>query len=125
MSTPTFKTWKAYQKAFPWALSISKAAQLWPSHERFSLTDQIRRSSRSVSANLAEACAKRRYPKHFISKLTDCLGETEETQVHLDFALAEGYIDSEVHRTLSQTRSEVARLLHYMIRNPGQFAEVK
>ena len=87
-----FKDLLAYQKSFSLAMEIYKISQAFPKEEKYSLTDQIRRSSRSVSMNLAEAYRKRRYTKHFISKLTDSDAENSETNVWLDFALECEYI---------------------------------
>lgn len=83
-----FKKLLAYQKAFDLAMSIFEISKSFPKEETYSLISQIRRSSRSVNANMAEAYRKRRYPKHFISKLTDCDGENSETSTWLDYALA-------------------------------------
>lgn len=83
-----FKKLLAYQKAFDLAMSIFEISKSFPKEETYSLISQIRRSSRSVNANMAEAYGKRRYPKHFISKLTDCDGENSETSTWLDYALA-------------------------------------
>ncbi len=87
-----FKKLLAYQKAFDLAMLIYEASKSFPKEETYSLTDQIRRSSRSVNANISESYRKRRYPKHFISKLTDADGENSETSTWLDFALACEYI---------------------------------
>ncbi len=87
-----FKKLLAYQKGFDLAMSIFEISKSFPKEELYSLTDQIRRSSRSVNANIAEAYRKRRYPKHFTSKLTDSDSENSETHTWLDFALACGYI---------------------------------
>lgn len=75
-----------YQKSFALAMNIFEVSKNFPPEEKYSLTDQIRRSSRSVTANLAEATRKRRYVNYFISKLTDCDAENAETQVWLEFA---------------------------------------
>jgi len=77
---------KVYQTAYKLAMEIFHLSRGFPREELYSLTDQIRRSSRSVAANIAEGFRKRRYPNHFISKLTDCDAEATETQVWLDFA---------------------------------------
>ena len=87
-----FKKLISYQKSFDLAMSIFEVSKSFPKEETYSLTDQIRRSSRSVCANISEAYRKRRYPKHFISKLTDADGENSETNTWLDFALACYYI---------------------------------
>jgi four helix bundle protein len=107
-----FKKLIAYQKAFDLALSIFEISKSFPKEETYSLTDQIRRSSRSVNANLAEAYRKRRYPKHFISKLTDADGENSETSTWLDFAFACKYISNEQHISLSNQGIEVGKLIN-------------
>jgi len=98
------KDLEVYKKAYSLAMRIFQLSKSFPSEEKYSLTSQIRRSSRSVCLNLREAWAKRRYEAHFISKLTDCDGENSETNSLLDFALDCGYIDSKIHKELdSQT----------------------
>ena len=89
----THKDLKVYQLSFECGMTIFHISKTFPKEEVYSLTDQIRRSARSVSGNLAEAFRKRKYPKSFISKLTDSEGEAAETQVWLDYALECGYID--------------------------------
>ena len=91
-----------YKKAFDVAMKLFEASKAFPIEERYSLTDQIRRSSRSVCANLAEAWRKRGYPKHFISKLTDSESEAAETQVWLEFAVKCNYLDREEAKHLYQ-----------------------
>ena len=110
-----------YQKAFGTSMSIFDVSKQFPADERYSLTSQIRRSSRSVCLNLREAWAKRRYEAHFLSKLTDCDGENGETETSLDFALACGYISNHVHQELVGANLEVARMLSSMIRSPDKF----
>lgn len=83
-----FQDLLAYKKSFELSMLIFVISKKLPSEEKYSLTDQIRRSSRSVSANIAEATRKRRYEKHFVSKLTDSDSENSETQVWLEYALA-------------------------------------
>jgi len=95
-----FKELTAYKKAFTLAMMIYKVSKSFPKEEQYSLTDQIRRSSRSTCANIAEAYRKRIYPKHFISKLTDSDGENSETVVWLDFALECEYLDRKTHNSL-------------------------
>ncbi len=116
-----FKTLIAYQKAFDLAMVIFEISKSFPKEETYSLTDQIRRSSRSVNANISESYRKRRYPKHFISKLTDADGENSETTTWLDFALACKYLSTEQHRDLSNQSIEVGKLINYMINNPDKF----
>ena len=117
----TAKELVVYKKSFDVAMAIFEATKHFPSEERYALTSQIRRSSRSVSMNLREAWAKRRYEAHFISKLTDCEGENAETDTSLDFALACGYISKDVHQQLADINAEVTRMLHGMIKAPEKF----
>ena len=116
-----FRDLKAYIKAFQQISSVFKMTLCLPKEEKYSLTDQIRRSSRSVCANLAEAFRKRDYPKHFLLKLTDCLGENSETLVWLDVALNCEYITNETYQELTTINDEVGKLLMYMYNNPGKF----
>ena len=81
-----------YREAFDCAMALFEASKTWPPAERHSLTDQVRRSSRSVCANLSEAWAKRAYPRHFSSKVTDAHGEAEETLTWIRFAERCGYL---------------------------------
>jgi four helix bundle protein len=111
-----------YKKAFDLAMSIYKISITFPKEEKFSLTDQIRRSSRAVSANLAEAYAKRKYESHFISKLTDADMENSETQVWLNFAFNCNYISENFYNEAVKTSKEVGSLLNYMIRNPKKYS---
>jgi four helix bundle protein len=92
-----------------------------PTEEKYSLTDQIRRSSRSVCANIGEAYRKRRYVKHFISKLSDSDAENTETQVWLDFSLACKYFDKNKYESLKLKSEEVGKLLNFMMNNPDRF----
>ncbi|WP_316786054.1 four helix bundle protein [Pedobacter frigiditerrae] len=117
----TIKDLLAYQKGFSLAMEIFKVSKRFPSEERYSLTDQIRRSSRSVCANMAEAYRKRRYPNHFISKLSDADMENGETQTWLDFALSCEYITYDEHKILNDCAEEVAKLLVYMMNNSEKF----
>jgi four helix bundle protein len=104
-----FKELRVYRLAFDAAMRIFELSKKWPSEERFSLTDQIRRSSRSVCGQIAEAWRKRRYPNHFTSKLSDADGEVAETQNWLEFALACAYLTPEQHRELWAMYEQVAR----------------
>ena len=92
MSVRSFKDLRVYESAAELRRGVFEASRGWPKEERYALTDQVRRSSRAVGANLAEAWSKRRYPKHFVAKLTDAHGEAEETGVWLDTALECGYL---------------------------------
>lgn len=111
----------AYQKAMDAAMVIFEASRGFPAEERYSLTDQIRRSSRSVCANLAEAWRKRRYEGAFVSKLTDAEAEAAETQTWVEFAVKCGYLDREVAVPLYQSYDEVLRLLFAMIASPEKW----
>ncbi len=116
-----FKKLIAYQKSFDLAMSIFIISKSFPKEETYSLTDQIKRSSRSVCANISEAYRKRRYTKHFISKLTDADGENSETNTWLDFALACEYTQEEVHKKYTEEVKEIGKLINYMINNPNKF----
>lgn len=101
--------------------SIFDISKRFPAEERFALTSQIRRSSRSVCQNLKEAWAKRRYEAHFVSKLTDCDGENDETDTSLDFAMNCGYITDMEHKEMVADCTEIGRMLGAMIREPQKF----
>jgi four helix bundle protein len=116
-----FQDLLAYQKSFTLAMKIFKISKSFPKEETYSLTDQIRRSSRSVSANIAEAYRKRDYPKHFHSKLTDSDAENSETQVWLEYSLACEYITTEIFNEFLNDTNEVGKLINYMIQNPKKF----
>ncbi len=120
----SFRELLAYKKAFKLAMQVFEVTKSFPKEETYSLTDQIRRSSRSVNSNLAEAYRKRRYPKNFISKLSDCDSENAETQVWLEFALACKYIGQDNFDVLIKDSQEVGRLINYMINNPDKFGAV-
>jgi four helix bundle protein len=107
-----------YKKAFDAAMKIFEISKGFPKEETYSLTDQIRRSSRSVCSNLAEAWRKRRYEAAFISKLNDCEGEAAETQTWLEFAVKCGYLNKEAGRTLFKSYDEIISMLVVMISKP-------
>jgi four helix bundle protein len=113
---------KVYQLAYKLAMEIFHLSKAFPREEIYSLTHQVRRSSRSVAANLAEGFRKRRYPNMLVNKLTDCDAEATETQVWLDFALDCGYKSAENHSSLTHGYEEVGRMLSAMITNPERFA---
>tara|TARA_R110002049_G_scaffold174462_3_gene341652 strand:- start:8711 stop:9076 length:366 start_codon:yes stop_codon:yes gene_type:complete len=116
-----FQDLLAYQKSFSLAMKIFHLSKSFPREETYSLTDQIRRSSRSVSANISEAYRKRLYPKHFISKLTDSDAENSETQTWLEFSLQCNYISKDTFNNLMNESNEVGKLINYMILNPEKF----
>ena len=115
----------AYKKGFEIAMEIFEVSKLFPKEETYSLTDQIRRSSRSVCANIAESYRKRVYPKNFLSKLTDAEAENSETQVWLDFSLACGYLEEIKYNELTALNTEVGKLIYYMMNNPDKFGSSK
>ena len=108
--------------AFEAAISIFKLTKSFPKEEKYSLTDQIRRSSRSVCANLAEAFRKRRYPKSFVAKISDSEAEAAETQTWLDFAFKCNYIDSTEHKSLITNYGYVIGKLVVMSRQPEKWS---
>ena len=112
---------KVYQLAYKLAMDIFKASKSFPKEEKFALTDQIRRSSRSIAANIAEGFRKRQYPKMFVSKLADADGETAETQVWLDFARDCEYMSSELQTELTKGYEEVGKMLGAMMSMPEKF----
>ena len=113
---------RVYQRAFEAAMKIFELSKSFPREETYSLTDQIRRSSRSVSANISEAFRKRIYPKSFISKLSDSEAEAAETQNWLDFALKCGYITTEAHLSLDNEYNDIIGMLVNMQRNPDKWS---
>ncbi len=121
MAATHFKETALYKKSFEQAMIIFEISKKFPKEEMYSLTDQVRRSSGSVCTNLAEAYRKRRYPAHFISKLTDSDAENSETSVWLDFALACQYINHIVYNELTQLNAEVGKLLNHPISNPEKY----
>ena len=121
MQLNSAKDLEVYKKAYQLAMTIFELSKRFPSEERFALTGQIRRSSRSVCLNLREAWTKRRYEAHLISKLTDCDGENSETNSSLDFAKDCGYLTDQEHRELVERCGEVGRMLGSMIKNPTPF----
>jgi four helix bundle protein len=121
MAVYNFKSTKIYRKSFDLAMEIFEVSKSFPSAEKYSLVDQIRRSSRSVCTNLAEAYRKKQYPANFISKLSDCDAENSETNVWLDIAHACDYIDRDLHQNLVSKNEEIGKLLHHMITNPDKY----
>ncbi|MBS3774864.1 MAG: four helix bundle protein [Bacteroidales bacterium] len=116
-----FRDLKVYQLSFRLAVEIFELSKHFPKEERYSLTDQIRRASRSVPTNISEAWSKRRYPKQFVFKLTDSDGEASETTVWLDFSLNHKYISQETHNYFIEKYHEVGKMLGSMIQHPEKF----
>lgn len=110
------KELNVYKKAHGLAMDVFQLSKSFPIEERFALTSQIRRSSRSICLNLREAWAKRRYEAHFVSKLTDCDGENGETESSLDLAKDCGYISADKHSKLTSVSAEIGKMLHSMCR---------
>jgi four helix bundle protein len=117
----SFKDLVVYKKAFKLAMEIFEITKSFPKEEIYSLTSQIRRSSRSVCSNLGEGYRKRRYEAHFISKISDADMENSETQVWLDFSLECKYINKDLYEDLTQKSEEVGRLLNDMIVDPKKY----
>jgi len=115
------KDLKVYQLAYKLAMEIFNESKTFPIEERYSLTDQIRRSSRSVATNIAEAFRKRRYRNMFINKLSDSDAEATETQVWLDFSLDCGYLARESYGKLAKGYEEIGKMLGSMMSTPEKF----
>ncbi len=118
-----YRDLKVYQLAYELALEIQNITKTFPKEEKYSLVDQIRRSSRSVPTNLAEAWKKRRYEKAFISKLIDCAGEAGETEVWLDFSKDFGYLEEKNYQELLSKYDEVNRMLYGMMDKSDKFCQ--
>ena len=116
-----FRDLKVYQLAFTLAMEAYKVSKCFPIDERFSLTSQIRRASRSVAANIAERYRKKQYPRMFVSKMADADGEATETQVWIDFATECGYLSADQRTRLRSGYEEIGRMLGSMISHPESF----
>jgi len=121
MRIESAKDLTVYKKAYDLSMQIFKVSKTFPPEEKYALTSQIRRSSRSICTNLREAWAKRRYEAHFVSKLTDCDGENSETDSSLDFARDCGYITATEHLKFTAACAEIGKMLGAMINNPDKF----
>lgn len=109
MAVRSVKELTVYKRAFETAMRVFELSKHFPVEEKYGLTSQIRRASRSTCLNLREAWAKRRYRAHFLSKLSDCDGENGETDTALDFALACGYLSKAQHRELTSACNEIGK----------------
>lgn len=116
---------EVYQRAFAVAMKLFKLSKSFPAEEKYSLTDQMRRSSRSIAANIAEGWRKRRYPAAFVSKFNDSEGEAAETQVWLQFAVESGYLEAESTRPLYQELDEIIAMLVNLQNHPEQWCLTK
>ncbi|BDQ03805.1 four helix bundle protein [Ignavibacterium sp.] len=117
----SFRDLTVYKKAFDMAMKIFHCSKTFPKEEIYSLTDQVRRSSRSVCTSIAEAYRKRKYESYFISKTSDADMENSETQVWLQFALECNYIKKDVYEELMALSEEIGKLLNHMIENPQSY----
>jgi four helix bundle protein len=121
MVVRNFKETKVYKLAYEQAMDVLEITKSFPKEEKYSLTDQVRRSSRSVCTNIAEAYRKKRYPAHFVLKVTDSDAENSETGVWFDFSKDSIYITLEKHQVLTLRNEEIGRLLNHMINNPDKY----
>ena len=121
MFAEDFKQLRVYQRAFKAAMQLFEMTKSWPKEEKYSLTDQVRRSSRGVCENIAEAWFKRRYPKHFVSKISDAGSEAAETLVWLDFAVACGYMEEHEAEVLREEYRGILGGLVKMMNHPDQW----
>ena len=117
MGIKSVKDLNVYNIGFELAMEIFKLTLDFPKEEQYSLTDQIRRSSRSVAINIREGFAKRRYENVFIRHLNDALGSSEETRGWLEFSLRCGYIDKETSQRLDMSYDEVNAMLYSLMNN--------
>ena len=117
----SFKDLRVYMLAFELQQEVFELTKSFPKEERYALTDQIRRASRSIGANLSEAWQKRRYVAHFVSKLTDADGEQAETQHWINSALACGYITEEQQNDLMEKCLRIGQMLGTMMSDPGKW----
>ena len=125
MAAGSFRDLTVYKKAFALAMEIFKTSKQFPPEEKYSLTDQIRRSSRSVCTCVGEAYRRRQYKAHFVSKSSDADMENTETRVWLDFALACNYISTALWNDLEGRADEIGKLLNHMIENPEKYTRKK
>ena len=117
----SFRDLKVYQAARDEARKVFEATRAFPSEEKYSLTDQIRRSSRAVNAMIAEAWARRRYQAAFVNKINEALGEAMETQAWLDHALDCGYLNAAKHREFDAAWQSIGAMLHKMMDRADTF----
>ncbi|NBC66050.1 MAG: four helix bundle protein [Bacteroidetes bacterium] len=116
-----FRDLTVYQKAYSLAMEVFDISKSFPKEETYALTDQVRRSSRSVCRAIGEGYRKRQYPKYFVNKISDADMENTETQISLDFAESCGYIEPELKMNLRKKSEEIGRLLNHMIQHPQKY----
>ena len=124
MRVADYKQLRVYAQSFDSAMEVFELSRAWPSDEKYSLTDQIRRASRSVCTNIAEAWRKRRYQAAFVSKPSDSDGEAAETEVHLHFALRCGYLHPEKHAALRDHYDHICRQLTKMMADANTWCTI-
>ena len=121
MAAKNFKETKVYKLAYEQAMEIFTISKNFPPEEKYSLIGQVRRSSRSICTNIAEAYRKKKYPAHFILKNTDSDSENSETNVWLDFSKDCNYMDVALHSKFIARNEKIGRLLNHMINNPDKY----
>ena len=117
----SYRDLDVFKKAYALAMEIFEISKSFPSEEKYSLTDQVRRSSRSVCVNFGEAYRRRKYPAHFVSKLTDADAENTETEIWIKFSFDCKYINEASFLNLENRSAEVGRMLGHMINNPEKY----
>lgn len=117
----SYKDLVVFKKAYSLSMDIFEISKSFPKEEKYSLTDQIRRSSRSVCTNFGEAYRRRKYPAHFLSKLTDCDAENTETEIWIQFCFDCKYINEITLQDLLGKSAEVGKMLGHMISNPEKY----
>jgi four helix bundle protein len=123
MELQGFRDLIVYKKSYNLALEIFEMTKVFPKEEKFSLTDQIRRSSRSIPANIAESWAKRIYTKAFVNKISDALGEEYETEVWLNMSYDLQYINSDKHNQILSGYNEIRKMLISILNSPEKFCK--
>jgi len=123
MKLQGFRDLIVYKKSYNLALEIFEMTKVFPKEEKFSLTDQIRRSSRSIPANIAESWAKRIYTKAFVNKISDALGEEYETEVWLNMSYDLQYINSDKHNQILSGYNEIRKMLISILNSPEKFCK--
>jgi four helix bundle protein len=121
MQNSSFRDLTVYKRAFQLAMEIFELSKDFPKEEKYSLIDQIRRSSRAICGCIAEAYRKRNYPAYFVSKSSDADMENSETQAWLDFSRACGYLNEDQFQDLLMKSEEVGKLLNHMVENPEKY----
>ena len=117
-----YRNLTVFKKAFELSMEIFELIKTFPEDEKYGLRSQIRNSSRSVCSNIGEGYRKRRYPAHFISKISDADMENTETQIWLDYALACNYINKETHEINFSKTEEIGKLLNHILNNPEKYS---